>query len=75
MIQRDNANQEQFWMVWNPLGRPPTAKHRSEQSACAEAKRLALANKGQHFYVLQATDCFVTNDVQHIRLYEPDMPF
>jgi hypothetical protein len=44
---------EQFWLVWNPVGRSPTHKHFTDRQAHDEAKRLAKANAGQAFYVLE----------------------
>ena len=44
-----------FWLVWNRQGSSPVVMHDSEESAMKEAERLALANKGQCFHVLQAT--------------------
>ena len=46
--------QDQFWMVWNPLGYQPRMKHWNEDAAVREAKRLARENPGQQFYVLEA---------------------
>lgn len=47
----------EFWMVWNPNGsRHPMYQHTSAKSAADEAERLATANPGQSFYVLQATE-------------------
>lgn len=42
-----------FWMVWSPRGRGPRHKHQSAESAYEEADRLAKANTGRHFYVLE----------------------
>lgn len=47
-----------FWLVWNPQGRAPTHKHITGQSAHDEAKRLAMANPGQEFYVMKAIGGF-----------------
>ncbi len=41
-----------FWLVWNPVGGPPTYKHPSLESAKAEAERLARLYPGQSFFVL-----------------------
>lgn len=43
-----------FWMVWSPAGRTPTVQHLSEASAKNEANRLARANPGSEFHVLQS---------------------
>jgi hypothetical protein len=42
-----------FWLVWNEQGHIPTHKHPTEDSARTEAERLARANPGQQFHVLQ----------------------
>jgi hypothetical protein len=44
----------EFWMVWNPQGRAPTARHATEALAEAEASRLARQCHGQTFIVLRA---------------------
>lgn len=44
-----------FWMVWCPAGRQPIYRHSSEESARAEAERLARQNQESEFYVLEAT--------------------
>ncbi len=46
---------KQFWMVYNPQGRHPTVQHGTEREAILEADRLALANPGQEFYILEST--------------------
>ena len=68
------VNEEGFWLVWNPSGRAPTGKHPHQHSAEAEAKRLASANPGQVFYVLEAGLAFVKDDVKRIQLDMP-LPF
>lgn len=47
--------QPSFWVIWNPSGRNPRYRHEAIEGANTEANRLALANPGEEFYVLQAT--------------------
>ena len=47
-----------FWMVWNPKGRPPTFPHTSRADADTEAARLAELCPGQQFVVLKAMGGF-----------------
>lgn len=65
--------QEQFWMVWNPMGWPPKFRHESEDSALREAKRLARNNPGQQFYVLEAVSGVEKNDVT-VNTYRANRP-
>lgn len=68
-------DQDKFWLVWSPTGtRPPQQKHPSNESAIAEAKRLARAHRGQQFIVMEATDGFEVNDVRHTVFLRP-VPF
>ncbi len=59
-----------FFLVWNPQGRAPTYKHCDRASAEAEARRLALANRGQEFVILGSVASFSVSDpvreVRHI---------
>ena len=61
-----------FWMVWNPQGRTPAFQHETEKQAREEAERLARANQGHRFYVLQAMASVSKIDVQWS---EPDRDF
>lgn len=46
---------EAFYIVWNPQGSlPPRATHDTFEKAAAEAQRLALANPGNDFFVMQS---------------------
>ncbi|MDE1914700.1 MAG: hypothetical protein KGJ57_17630 [Sphingomonadales bacterium] len=43
-----------FYLVWNPQGmKPPKFRHPWLASAKAEARRLAIANPGHEFFVLE----------------------
>lgn len=49
-----NVKYAPFWFVWNPGGRNPAFRHRSEESAVDEAERLARNNPGETFVVLES---------------------
>lgn len=51
MEDRDTGD---FWMVWNPQGRAPTARHATEELAEQEAHRLARVAPGEVFIVMKA---------------------
>ena len=70
-------NDERFWTVWSPDGGAPTYRHISRQAAVHEAERLARKVPGRQFFVLQATDLRVVNDMQRIALVHPrdEVPF
>lgn len=61
-------------MVWCPEGRAPTVKHDTFQRAVNEAERLARANPGKQFYVLQAVELREVNDMRRVRLCD-GIPF
>lgn len=48
-------NNEKFWMITGN-GNQPKVRHPSRSIAVKEAERLALANPGIKFYVLEAVD-------------------
>lgn len=50
----DQPDQFEFWMVWCPKGRAPTAKHGSHEQAKREAERLSKMNPNESFYILRA---------------------
>lgn len=52
-----------FWMIWSPQGQAPTVRHDTPESARAEAERLARANRGSEFYVLEAVSKCTKIDV------------
>ena len=55
-----------FWMVHGDG--PSTMRHTTRESATAEAKRLARLTPGTAFFVLQAIDGFVRDEVRQIEL-------
>jgi hypothetical protein len=65
-----------FWVVWSPTGRPPVYQHETIESAGQEAERMARANPGSEFYVLQPTSRVIRQDVQVTRFRSGDeVPF
>ncbi len=63
-----------FWMVWNPMGRAPTFKHRTKGGAQLEAERLARLNRGETFFVLEAVSMSKAVDVETTTL-RMEIPF
>lgn len=45
-----------FWFVWTKTGRIPRFTHHTEEAARREADRLARANPGKKYIVLQAIE-------------------
>lgn len=64
-----------FWLVWNPQREAPTRQHDTKRGAEIEAERLARANRGQRFIVLQSIGERVVDDVQRIEHVGDDLPF
>lgn len=63
----------EFWVVWNPQGSNPTARHATRESADREAERLARTTAGT-FYVLHAVSRSRRVDIETVEL-GPDLPF
>lgn len=61
-----------FWLVWNPLRHAPNYQHISSKVAEEEARRLAMENPGQSFYVLCPTAQIRRADI-FIERYEQDL--
>lgn len=68
---------KQFWMVWNIGGNPPRVQHGYEHVAISEAERLARANPGETFVVLEATHARKVSDMHSLDLRQAsdDIPF
>ena len=65
---------EPFYVVWCPTRGAPTVRHRHRGDAIAEATRLARANAGEEFFVLNASALVVKNDVS-VHDYGMEIPF
>ncbi len=73
-----------FWMVYGLGQGRPTHRHKSEESAIAEAKRLARLAPEVEFFVLESTHHVVKRDVDvtsigsirgRVRDFDDDIPF
>lgn len=60
-----------FWLVWNPYRSSPQVKYRTLADAAREAERLARANQGETFVVLESVTALTWNNVQRTDL-RPD---
>ena len=56
-----------YWMVHNPNNSKPTVRHDDVKTAFDEAERLAAANPGQTFNVLESTYSFTTEKPRVVR--------
>ena len=52
-----------FFVVWAENGGAPTVKHIDRETAYREARRLALANPGIRFIVLEPVVAVLKNDL------------
>jgi hypothetical protein len=64
-----------FFVVWRDFGGPPTYRHATEDTARAEATRLARLNPGVKFHVLGLVDTCVKDDVRWASKEEDGIPF
>ena len=53
---------EKFWMIWRDDGPAPVKQHVSLRSAEVEAERLAKANLGARFVVLESVKFATVED-------------
>ncbi len=65
---------KKYWMVHNPKGGPAHAQHTTLAAANHEAERLARANPGQHFVVLESLYHVTVNDIKREPMQERE-PF
>ena len=73
-----NLGFQEFYLVWRVDGEShvPTKRHLSEQSAKAEAERLAQKHPGNEFYVLRSVAAVRVASVQwSAAIAASDMPF
>lgn len=68
------ATEQAFWIVWCQGGGTPTVQHDEQGSAIREAERLARANPGKRFVVLESIAARVVDNMARIT-YEPHIPF
>lgn len=59
---------EPFWAVWGIEFGPPTYRHASLESATLEAERLAKANPGSPFVILQSLVAVEVNNIHRTDL-------
>ena len=64
-----------FWFVWNPQGNEPQYKHPRYDLAVSEAERLARANPGETFIVLQSVCARRVDDMLRIDMQPDGIPF
>lgn len=73
---------EIFWMVYGLHQGAPTCRHKTEDSALAEAKRLAKLHPDIEFFVLETIHHVVKREVEVTFIgrhednpYDDDIPF
>ena len=68
---------DKFWMVYGDGCRAPSHKHKTSDSACDEARRLAMQHRGTRFFVLEAKHGYVMppDGPTRIDFDNDDMPF
>lgn len=66
--ENDMQHREPFWLVWNPQGYNPQCKYNTEEGATREAERLARANPGQTFIVMESVGALVVDNIQRTDL-------
>jgi hypothetical protein len=65
-----------FWLIWCKDGGTPHYRHENYWGAQNEAQRLARANPGKQFVVLEATHAFEVNDMKQTEFkQDADIPF
>lgn len=64
-----------FYVVWNPAHGLPRVRHHSSADAEREAKRMAMLNPGQEFFVLLATAVARRLEPVELKRLQDDIPF
>lgn len=65
---RVSHNSQKFWMITGD-GNQPRVRHTNKKLATNEAERLARANPGTKFYLLEAVEVFEQpNDIRREKL-------
>lgn len=67
------TTKDAFWIVWSPQGETPTVSHKTKHGAGVEANRLAVANPGRTFYVLESINERVASGLTYFE--HADVPF
>ncbi len=69
--------EKKFYLVWNPAGRNPQYRHVTHAAAAKESVRLANANPGETFYVVEALQSACNRGLSISIMVddEPEIPF
>ena len=67
--------EDQFFVVWNPSHGLPRYQHATYEEAEAEAKRLALLNRGQRFIVMESCVTVTTDEPVKVIPHRDGIPF
>lgn len=69
----ENKNlKNRFWVVMGKLPTRVTVAHAYEDAAIREARRLARANPGEEFTVMESVSSFVVNNLIEYKFVKPE---